>query len=364
MVWSKVRWVVAFCLSYTVVLAGCAPPPEGDDEAGGMSPGGGGSGVVPGAGSGGSTAPAAGAGAAGAGGTIGTTTAGSDAAGMGGAVAAAGAGAGAGGAGGAGGMVGGAGGAGGAAGAAGMSGDARPPCIADPNQVVIVGDSYINWGTHTLPADLAAVSGQTWRLYAVGGASMATGGATGFIPDQFELAVAENPNIKLTIMDGGGNDVLIPALTWVGGDQCKNQPIGTAPSAIPQVCKDIYQAAADASVALMNRSTEVGVEDVVYFFYPHVPENTLVGGSNPNTMLDYSLPLAKEVCDGAFTRTGGKLRCHFVDMVPVFEGHPEWFAPADIHPNTMGSAAMAQEIWRVMTEACVGQPTSSGCCRP
>jgi hypothetical protein len=41
----------------------------------------------------------------------------------------------------------------------------------------------------------------------------------------------------------------------------------------------------------------------------------------------------------------------------------DWFAPADLHPNTMGSAAMANAVWDKMVDNCVGQPASSGCCR-
>jgi hypothetical protein len=51
-------------------------------------------------------------------------------------------------------------------------------------------------------------------------------------------------------------------------------------------------------------------------------------------------------------------------MVPVFEGHnPEWFNE-DIHPNPDGSKAMAKAIWEKMTELCIGQKESSGCCEP
>jgi hypothetical protein len=40
-----------------------------------------------------------------------------------------------------------------------VDGPRLPWCISSASQVVIVGDSYINWGTHTLPADLARCAG-------------------------------------------------------------------------------------------------------------------------------------------------------------------------------------------------------------
>ncbi len=74
--------------------------------------------------------------------------------------------------------------------------------------------------------------------------------------------------------------------------------------------------------------------------------------------------MARETCEGAYERTGHQLRCHFVDMIPVFDGHPEYFAAADIHPNFEGSAAMARAVWDKMVAECVGQHESSGCCTP
>jgi hypothetical protein len=235
----------------------------------------------------------------------------------------------------------------------------EPPCESSPNDTVVIGDSYINWPSHTLPADLAAQSGETWPLYAVGGASMATGGIAELIPDQFEDAVAANPNIKFVVMDGGGNDVLIPDASFAGGGDCKNSDMaGSLP-----VCQQIVKQSFDAATKLFTRMAEVGVKDVLYFFYPHVPKGTPIGGDNPNPILDYSLPMIKDICAETEMRTGGKLRCHFVDMIPVFEGHdPDWFAAGDIHPNSDGSAGMAKAIWDTMKNACMSQKASSGCC--
>ena len=243
---------------------------------------------------------------------------------------------------------------------AGLMGGDPPPCVTDPNQVIIIGDSYTNWVSHSLPADLAAVSGQTWRLYGEGGASMATGGVATLIPDQFANAVAENADIKAVVMDGGGNDILVPDVMWFNGGNCKNDP--NSPNV--QVCKDIIQAAVDRAYMLMDEMVAAGVRDVIYFFYPHVPNNTTLGGTAPNAILDYAFPIVRDVCDNVESRTNGALRCHFVDMIPVFDGHADYFTSGDIHPSFTGSAAMAAEIWNTMTTQCVAQPASSGCCIP
>jgi hypothetical protein len=256
------------------------------------------------------------------------------------------------------------GGGGGGSGGGGGDPTAGTSCVV-PSQVVAIGDSYLNYPSHTLRADLAAAAGVApmgegaYRWYAMPGASLASGGAQPvLIPGQFEQAVMEDPSIKLVIMDGGGNDFILADSTVPGATDCKNQ--ADAPT-LP-VCQNIVQMGIDEAIAGMARMVEVGVKDVLYFFYPHLPGPSSLGGMNPNVMLDYALPLVRETCDSAATRTNGQLTCHFVDMVPVFEGHPEFFGDDGVHPNMAGSAAMAQAIWAKMTADCIGQPTANACC--
>jgi hypothetical protein len=247
-------------------------------------------------------------------------------------------------------------------GAAGSGGDAyRPPCKTKASQVIIVGDSYINWGTHTFGADLAKEAGESWRMYAVGGHSLGSGGI-GSIPAQLDQALVEDKNIIASVMDGGGNDVLIPAATWPGGADCKNR----ADAASLQVCKDIIDTAIEAGRKMMVKAGDNGIRDVVYFFYPHVPEGTLIGGAHPNAILDYALPKAKALCDGAEAETGGKMRCHFVDTIPIFAAQKpaDVFASGDIHENSKGSALIAKAVYQTMKDNCIAQPASSGCCEP
>lgn len=237
----------------------------------------------------------------------------------------------------------------------------RPRCVQKPTQVMIIGDSYINWITHTFPSDLATAAGQKgFRLEAIGAASMASGGATTLIPKQFELSYARDGDVHTVVMDGGGNDILVPAPRFDPLATCKNDP--KSPT-LPQ-CQSIVGEALGTATKLIDRAVEAGIRDVVYFFYPHVPQPTLIGGDAPNAILDYALPMVRDLCDDTVERTNGKLRCHFVDMVPVFEGHADWFFPGDIHPNSKGSRAMAAAVWETMKKNCVGQPASSGCCEP
>jgi hypothetical protein len=277
--------------------------------------------------------------------------------------------------GGAGGSSGGAGGAatggtGGMSGGGGTGGDGtdegKPPCLKDSTQIVLIGDSYINWGTHTFPADINAASMLTIQDFAVGGTSMGSGGI-GLIPPQFDTALQSHPNILAVIMDGGGNDVLLPdAAMFPNGAQCKNMG---AQSPMIADCQKIVQKALDAGQALFLHMADKGVQDAIFFYYPHVPLGTLLGGTDPNGMLDYAQPKIKAMCDGAYQTSTAKnpmkpIRCHFVPLVPVFDGHMEYFASGDVHPNPMGSKAMAAAVWAKAKADCVAQPASSGCCTP
>lgn len=236
---------------------------------------------------------------------------------------------------------------------------AASACKGKASQGIIIGDSYINWPSHTLPADLAREAGETWRLYAVGGASLQAGGIVPqFIKDQFEQAIGEDPDIKLLVMDGGGNDVLLSdAIKYPGSDACKASDSSKNP-----VCQKIVVDTLATFDALIKRAVEVGVQHIVYFFYPGVPDGTALGGPQPNEIADYARPMWKAACESANAKVGGKLSCHFVDMAPVFKGHDAWFAPADIHPTPEGSAAMAKAIVSKMKEDCVWQPKGSACC--
>ncbi|HEX4340716.1 MAG TPA: hypothetical protein VH062_32630 [Polyangiaceae bacterium] len=167
-------------------------------------------------------------------------------------------------------------------------------------------------------------------------------------------------------MDGGGNDVLAPdTAMFPNGADCK--AMGAQSPSIPD-CQKIVQTAIDAGHKLFLHMADSGVKDVIFFFYPKVPTGTWLA-QDPNGMLDYALPRIQAECDGAYQTSvmanpAKPVRCHFVNLVPVFDGHPEYFAANDLHPNSMGSKAMAAAMWAKMKQDCVAQPASSGCCAP
>ena len=233
----------------------------------------------------------------------------------------------------------------------------KPKCVSKDSQVIIIGDSYFNWISHSFPQDIIKETGQRWRMEAIGAWAMGSGGI-GLIPDQFHMSIERDPDAHTVLMTGGGNDVLVADPMLDPNGTCKTDKAPTTPG-----CQKIVETALAAADKLLASATEAGIRDVVYVFYPHVPNGTLIGGPNPNAILDYTLPKVKKFCDDVEGKSGGKTRCHFVDLVPVFEGHDDWFFPGDIHENSTGSAEMAKTIWAKMKSECVGQK-SGDCCEP
>jgi hypothetical protein len=245
---------------------------------------------------------------------------------------------------------------------AGTGGARRPRCLKKESEVVVLGDSYLNWVTHTFPDDFAREFGPNYRLYAEPGASMASGGIATPVPDQLAMAIADDPDIVAGVMTGGGNDILLPDIDqYPGSDECKDR----ADSPTLKVCQDVIAAALAAARHLIEAAAEAGIEDVVYVYYPHIPGSLLgIFATSPNEILDYSLPMARAMCEQTETDTNGKLRCHFLDLQPVFEGHADWFADDGIHENEVGSAVIAQEVVKIMKGSCIAQPEDGGCCTP
>ena len=174
----------------------------------------------------------------------------------------------------------------------GEGGGVKPPCLKKNSQVVVIGDSYLNWITHNFPEDFRSEFGD-YRMYAVGGASMASGGIAGFIPDQLTQAIMEDPDILVGVMTGGGNDILIAdTVMFPESDTCKDRT--DAP--MVQVCKDVIENAMMTAKKLMQSAADAGLKDVVYLFYPNIPGGGF-GGMNPGAILNYSLPLARDLCE-------------------------------------------------------------------
>ena len=262
-----------------------------------------------------------------------------------------------------------------------------PVCVKGavmPNEVVMIGDSYLdpsfgNVGPNII-ADAqkagALTATTSYRKYYVGGAAVNNGALTLNIPYQYETSAkgdtsVPNPkDIKVVIMDGGGNDVLIDQRS------CLTDATSAAQMADMPCMMAVTNTVARASSLWKEMATD-GVKQIVYFFYPHLDPagGGLLTAPAPgvNIIDDYSAPLYQKICCGSsftptatnYTCTGNApgTQCTFIDTRPAFTGHsgaagepgPDWIQSDHVHPDPAGSTAMAGLVWDTMVANCIAQ---------
>jgi phospholipase/lecithinase/hemolysin len=224
----------------------------------------------------------------------------------------------------------------------------------------MLGDSYMDLG-HVGPT-IQMVAGATYRAYYLLGAALNYGSGQFNIPYQFDsMAVPANPDIKVVITDGGGNDLLID------NRQCLTTPVQGDTQ-----CHAAIDGSLMKAQQLFQDMEAKGVKQVVFSFYPHVDPTALFTGPNSNDWLDYVYPLAAQICCGADTPapgspdltchgSAGTIECVFVDTRPEFAGHNDpknqsayWFQDG-IHPTQPGADAIANKVWAQMQKYCVAQ---------
>lgn len=248
----------------------------------------------------------------------------------------------------------------------GIEGEASTTCETgqvQPSEVVMLGDSYLDPSFGNVGPTLMTLANAMYRPYYLGGASMNGGSGQFNIPYQFDsMAVPANADIKVVIMDGGGNDILL------NNRQCLSTPVMGDTS-----CHMVIATVEAEAQKLLAHAASKGVKHVVYFFYPHIDTTTIYSGPDANDWLDYAYPLAAQTCCGSGAPTSGAdLSCHgspvpgvdctFVDTRPEFVGHNDptmasqyWLDGFGIHPNKQGAQVLATKVWQKMQQYCIAQ---------
>lgn len=188
----------------------------------------------------------------------------------------------------------------------------------DGQDVITIGDSYMNFLGDGIEVALEDVSGRDYRNYAVAGTRVLDG--SGFlpsIPTQYQTAVDEDPDIKTVVMTGGGNDIL--------GTNCADEE-----------CNTIVDDVAVRMAELREQMAEDGVEDVVLINYGYPADESR------HASLDYSRMKIAEEC--LVTNTP---RCHFIDPVEELDGK---IRSDGIHPTAEGYDLLGEMVWELMQE--------------
>lgn len=203
---------------------------------------------------------------------------------------------------------------------------------ADNNQVITLGDSIFAL-SGDLQDFLESYAGETFRRYTLSGAELKGGTLATDVYQQYEIAKNDNPNIDTIVMDGGGNDILIPAIKF-DPYNCKTQwyQFGRLSSKCKNYIDDIYV----DGVNLLNSMQADGVDNVIYLGY-YYPKNALLLLDSLEEAVDYGDMRLAQACNYS------AVNCQFIDPRStindsniVFDG---------IHPNKEGSRKLANLIW-------------------
>lgn len=201
------------------------------------------------------------------------------------------------------------------------------PGLPKNNLKVIIGDSiFALSGVEKL--ELARLAGENSRGYAQSGAQMDG------VVSQYSRAKRYG-SIRTIVMDGGGNDVLIGALT--GSQECVPNSRGDLSSA----CLATIHGARSQGASLLYSMYRDGVADVLWQGYYLLPGSL----AKLNTALDVGMELFQDMCEDSAAS------CHWVDPRAAFRGRERYYVKSDnIHPTDSGSEVLANLVWDKMVE--------------
>jgi len=208
---------------------------------------------------------------------------------------------------------------------------------ADNDQVVNIGDSIFALSGE-INNFLHAYAGQTFRRYAVSGAELSGGVLAPSLYSQYDIAKNDNPDIEIIIMDGGGNDILLPAIAFDPYD-CKTQwyEWGKLSSTCKNFIDDIYV----DCVNLLNDMQADGVDHVIYQGYYYTKNTILLQLDDLEEAIDYGDVRLSQACQNS------SVDCRFIDPRSTIKDSD--IKSDAIHPTTSGSQKLANLIWPVLS---------------
>ncbi len=203
---------------------------------------------------------------------------------------------------------------------------------ADNDQVVFLGDSIFALSGE-LQDNLEDYAGETFRRYTLSGAELKGGIIATSIYDQYEIAKQDNGNIDTIVMDGGGNDILIPAI-FLDPYNCKTNwwQFGR----LSRKCRNFVDDQYVDAVNLLNRMDAEGIDNVIYLGY-YYTKDALLWLDSLEEAVDYGDLRLGQAC--AFSTAN----CQFVD--PRSSIRDSDIILDGIHPTSSGSRKLANLIW-------------------
>lgn len=206
---------------------------------------------------------------------------------------------------------------------------------ADNDQVVNLGDSIFAMSGE-IQDFLHTYAGETFRRYSTSGAELTGGILAPSLFSQYDTAKADNPDISIIFMDGGGNDILLPAMAFDPYD-CKTQWYEWG--RLSSDCKDFIDDLYVDMVNLLNDMHADGVDHVIYQGY-YYTKNGIFQCDDLEEAIDYGDSKIAQACQNA----AGD--CLFID--PRWTINDSDIKSDGIHPTTSGSQKLANLIWPVL----------------
>ncbi|HEY2407471.1 MAG TPA: SGNH/GDSL hydrolase family protein [Polyangiaceae bacterium] len=196
---------------------------------------------------------------------------------------------------------------------------ACPHAQVAANAVAWIGDSWVNIPgiQHTRVRDLARAIGAIGPNddYVDLAASAAT---IAMVSSQYDMAEASSTPVQVLIMDGGTWDTILS-----GGSAAS---VSSVVSAFGQF---LTKVASDGTV-----------EHVIYFLGPELQTIPGVAALRPGL---------EQAC------AASRAPCHFLDLQPLWAGHPEYTAADGIQASAAGATVIADQIWALMQSNCIEQ---------
>jgi lysophospholipase L1-like esterase len=206
---------------------------------------------------------------------------------------------------------------------------------ANNNKVVFFGDSIFALSGE-IQSRLYGYAGGTFRNYTTSGAELTGGLIQPSIEQQIDIANADNPNSTVVVMDGGGNDILIPAVA-LDPYNCMTQwwEFGRLSSSCKSFIDDIYVEGVD----LLNGLAADGITHVTYLGY-YYTKNGLILADDLEEAIVYGDAKLSLACQNSV------VDCTFIDPRAAIRDSD--ITADGVHPNSTGARKLADLIWPVL----------------
>lgn len=208
---------------------------------------------------------------------------------------------------------------------------------ADNNNVLFIGDSIFAL-SGDIQENLHSRNRGTFRNYTTSGAEIDGGILAPSVRRQFERAISSRSDSTVVVMDGAGNDILIPVVTLRDPYDCQTQDYesGVLSDRCRRFIDDIYVEVVD----LLNEMSASGIQEVIYLGY-YYTKSGFLRADNLEEAVDYGDTILARACRAS------TVSCVFVDPRNVISDSD--IVRDGVHPNRSGSNKIADLIWRELS---------------